>query len=491
MLRNIWWIVFCAGVVAHCAPSTGNTVDLKKARVSLKLANGQTISQNNVDDYNPQLIATDDGTLILLFGSNRTCGTCTASNYYVFVSTSVAPYEFAEIPAFNTPVVMNNAGSAISLGTTRGNFNAFWTQNKISVVFDQGANIKIANITAANVATANTAGSPANIANTSRNGDKLLMVNSKDLTMLSVTGGVVRKSAVFFNDSGVVQTNSKLATAGSATLAHYAYTGYTDAVFYPDNGQLSSGLFSDDLDSHEIFNDALTSSGLSLNYITTLRTPFPILDIAIFSAQSTPGTSAAAQRTSDLYASSQPVAFLYLATGTLGPLVPIYDDVDDNYPPYRMFVSSAAETGDFGGAPVADVICQYDTAVPDKNVTYKAMLVDGLFRSAPASFDIDWVLQPFESYIRGDTGVLIQTADGGAEFPFNLNANLSSGTVWTGLDNAWADDSVDNCGGWFSSGPNGAIGDSSSTTDTSISDGTQVCSSPAKFYCIEQPTSGF
>lgn len=231
-MRSVLLVLFLLFLAANCAPAPTDKVDLKKMRNSLLLANGSTISSASADDYNPQLVAREDGTLILLFGSNRTCAPCTANNYHIFVATSVTPYDFYELPRFNTPVVMNNAGAEITLGTTRANFNAFWTQNKIAIAMNHGGQIKAVNIAAANVASANTAGAPTVITNTTRASDTLLMVNFKDFTMLTVSAGVTRLSPFNSVSAGTVVANSKLASAKSAVLAHYAYSGYEDAIFY-------------------------------------------------------------------------------------------------------------------------------------------------------------------------------------------------------------------------------------------------------------------
>lgn len=488
-MRNVFLVSLVLLVAVNCAPAPSDKVDLKKMRNSLLLADGSTISSAAADDYNPQLIAREDGTLILLFGSNRTCSPCTANNYHIFVATSVTPYDFYEIPRFNTPVVMNNVGTEITLGTSRANFNAFWTQNKISIAMNHGGQIKGTNILAANLASANTLGAPAVITNTTRASDTLLMVNFKDFTMLTVSGGVTRLSPFNSVSAGTVVGNSKLASANSAVLAHYAYTGYEDAIFYQDAGGLSSGRYNAHADEHFFFNDALTESGLILSYVSTMRTPYPVLDLFVFSA----GTNSSSH---DLYAvDSHTAATLFLLDGTMADYVPIYDGGNTNYPPYRMFVYSTAMPGGFGGISAADAMCNTDFAtIPDINVYYEAMLSDsGYQRSSPLDLDLDWPIQPLSSYIRSDTGAAIKTSDASGFLQFPWTTAVGAGNVWTGLNGSWNDGpNVCDPGaiwGWIDStaGFQGDYGSAASTTSTAIYSAAQNCNLTAKIYCVEVP----
>lgn len=91
----------------------GNPVELRRA--SLALADGSPISQTTTDEYNPYVVKMSDGYLMLVFGSDRSCGGCTAGTHNIFVARSVAAYNNDQkIPAFNAPVVMTIAATPLN-----------------------------------------------------------------------------------------------------------------------------------------------------------------------------------------------------------------------------------------------------------------------------------------------------------------------------------------------------------------------------------------
>jgi hypothetical protein len=101
-----------------------------KGNASLRLADGSPISQAATDEYNPYVVKMPDGFLMLVFGSDRSCGGCSAGTHNIFVARSVAAYNSDQkIPAFNNPVVVTlaatplNYASAITFAATQNGTN--------------------------------------------------------------------------------------------------------------------------------------------------------------------------------------------------------------------------------------------------------------------------------------------------------------------------------------------------------------------------------
>lgn len=85
---------------------------------SLALADGSPISQAATDEYNPHIVKMPDGYLVLVFGSDRSCGGCTAGTHNIFVTRSVAPYNNDQkLPAFNAPAVFTVASTPLNLSS--------------------------------------------------------------------------------------------------------------------------------------------------------------------------------------------------------------------------------------------------------------------------------------------------------------------------------------------------------------------------------------
>lgn len=101
-----------------------------KGGAVLQLVDGSPISQTATDEYNPYVVKMPDGFLVLVFGSDRACGGCTAGNHNIFVSRSVAAYnDDQKIPAFNSAAVFTvastplNLSSAITFAVTKAGSN--------------------------------------------------------------------------------------------------------------------------------------------------------------------------------------------------------------------------------------------------------------------------------------------------------------------------------------------------------------------------------
>lgn len=114
MLR-IFALILIGLFALNCSnPSTGRELDGKiKGKAKLRLADGSTISQDDSDEYHPQMVTLTDGHLVLAFGSDRACGTCTPGYHNIFITKSITPFNGVELPFFNTPQPVTNDGTII------------------------------------------------------------------------------------------------------------------------------------------------------------------------------------------------------------------------------------------------------------------------------------------------------------------------------------------------------------------------------------------
>jgi len=164
----------------------------------------------------------------------------------------------------------------------------------------------------------------------------------------------------------------------------------------------------------------------------------------------------------------------------------------------RIFVTNATHNGGIGGISVADAKCLNDSNNPlgPGNGNWKAMVVDGSARrscttdgcSGGLGEQIDWVLKPNTTYTRPD-GTIIATTNPVGLFTFPLEnaiAPLTSVYAWTGLNNLWQTTSI-NCVGWTdNTSQNGTGAEVGVVTSQAIYFGTNICSSYARLYCVEQ-----
>ncbi|HED12398.1 MAG TPA: DUF1554 domain-containing protein [Gammaproteobacteria bacterium] len=171
----------------------------------------------------------------------------------------------------------------------------------------------------------------------------------------------------------------------------------------------------------------------------------------------------------------------------------------------KIFVTSETHNGSLASDTTligsnaiekADYICRTSAEKPDDK-EYKALLVDGLYRDAPAL--TDWVLQPDTTYYRIDGVVPIATTNSDAIFALAsqggrgsdlVNAvGLTGRQVWTGAADVGDFFTLffSNCGGWAATtGSKGVIGISTSSSSTALGTTTSDCSSEHAFYCVQQ-----
>ncbi len=458
------------------------------------LTDGSAISSDEYDDVNPVLIRLPDESLVLVFESNRPCAEGCDGSYNLFVAVSEEPYYGYYIPAFYEPVVVNSSASAHNISASRFNFQATYSQGSITMLLQDGSQIKYLSLPEPAITIGDTTTPPMPIPNANRYNDTLVHLDSRTFQMIS------RDSAgdLYFSrigdplDSGTQIFNDELESTNNAARIVPAISGFTDAIIYEYDGYLAFGWHDYIGDYMDSFNDALDRENLELSYVSVLHMYLSETELLLFSAGE-PGQQ------HDLYAvDSHTLDELWFQDAALG-----YEYFySDNF---SIYVSSPLSSGNLaslgGGAngiEGADNICNVDTGQPDINVYYKAMLVDNAANrvatiTGPADGDgqEDWVLFPFVSYFPGGGGPLIGTADSvglltsmsGAVTPLPINA-------YTGFASAtdWSADATNHCGDWASTGGNGAAGISDNPS-TILGGTTQPCNAPAGtgLYCVEQP----
>lgn len=154
---GILTLAVVALLAQNCSRPSADNEMIKKARASLRLADGSAISLPGSDDYAPTLLMKDDGHLVLIFGSNRAYTGQTSSNKHnLFITESISPYvPFAPVPYFH-PVQVLKSGSQALDQTGRIHFVARYSssQQKVMLAYTDNSNfqIKLTSITSANVA---------------------------------------------------------------------------------------------------------------------------------------------------------------------------------------------------------------------------------------------------------------------------------------------------------------------------------------------------
>lgn len=188
-------------------------------------------------------------------------------------------------------------------------------------------------------------------------------------------------------------------------------------------------------------------------------------------------------------------------------------------PNKRIYVTNNIYNGNLGGIAGADTKCNaVDGNKPAASGTFKALLVDSgasLLRRActmqnctgggGVSQGIDWVLRPNVTYLRGQDGQQVFTANFNGVFDFGAGSfasaiHTTAFTVWTGINfgvgGQWTiDGGPGQCNSWTGNGTNGVYGNSAAVTQTAavspagaMYDGYEAatCITPRRLYCVEQ-----
>lgn len=281
------------------------------------LADGSPISTDSYDEYSPTLMTRDDGYLVLIFASDRSCGGCSAGYHNLFVSVSVAPYyDGLILPAFNTPVVVRPDGASPADSTSRLEFIAEASGPNVIVAYKNLSNLYLFQLDA--TGQSNGAGiSHAPAGNSTRAADTLLGFGPEPGTMLTRDGtNVVRYSSITAVHNGRQTTNAAFITAGTVARINPLYTGFNGAIFSADSGYLTMGTLYTDFGFHADFQDALDEEGILLTTVQIFDAGSSADDLLLFSAHD--GIS------EDLYAVNSHTV------GELWALAEIYGDYSDS-----------------------------------------------------------------------------------------------------------------------------------------------------------------
>lgn len=441
------------------------------------LADGSTISLDGYDDLNPILLHEPNGLLVLLFVSDRPCGTCTTGYYNIFITESTDAYYPGddELPTFNDPIVISQGGNALNIDTTPINVQATMSLQGVAVMYQSPAGIYQGAIIPPAFTTGDI-GTPGQIANNNHYTDAMLYTDFRNMQVITNNGVDVYTSTFAVSQPGSIVSNENLYYADSATPLSAAVSGYTDSVLLPLFGRLYQATQSGMNQEMVNFNNALDTADINITYISTLREPYYIFDRVVFSAYSDYGDN-------DLYfVDSHTLFTLLVLDGDFGNAT--YEST------YRVFLTAGPlPAGNFGGIAAADAMCSADPNNPDFLSDFKAMIASTGVRNGSAGAQIDWVLYPNIDYIRASDGLPVATTTAAAIFPGALTNAFTgvSEAVWSGMTTAFAPSGND-CSGWTSTAGNGDTGLSSSiTTNAVIANAPQACSSSTGFlYCVEQ-----
>ena len=159
--------------------------------------------------------------------------------------------------------------------------------------------------------------------------------------------------------------------------------------------------------------------------------------------------------------------------------------------PCRIFSTTTAVAGDFGGAAAADAVCNTDASRPNSS-NYKALLWTST--RSPTS---DWPIKSGVAYVRADGSTAIGTGGSDGFIPPPLtNSIITASPVyhWTGIDIAGFPamaQSSHTCTGWTdgTSGVSGATGTGSLTASSAyvgMNATGRGCNGTNRFYCVEQ-----
>lgn len=289
MYKYVWTglaVAAFAVFTLNCAPKpTEKELSGKiRGKTSLRLADGSPISTDAADEYNPYIVKLSDDYLVLVFGSNRSCGTCSGHN--IFIAKSISPYSGLTLPFFNTPVVVTDGGSPLNL-TEPVNFAAVAsTTSVVLYANDNAGDIQKGTVsnpsspTVSFTAIGNSAILSYKVIGVSSSGGDLVVTDSGGTSYTANPNITESPTAYGFG----------LDSALSATQVRLDNTGYDDSYMAVAS---SFGPFATPIATTKAFpfgpiinfDLALLSSGLSITHINTLYGDTAENDIILFSAR--------------------------------------------------------------------------------------------------------------------------------------------------------------------------------------------------------------
>ena len=248
----------------------GAEAPAKLKGAALALADGTPISQATTDEYNPYVVKMPDGYLMLVFGSDRSCGGCTAGTHNIFVARSVAVYnDDAKLPAFNVPAVFTVGGTPLNL-TSSATFVA--TKNGASVrlyINNASGDIQYGDLAAAgptyNVAAltaiTNTTWKAAKLVGIEAAGTRVFARNATGIYLVDprTTDGALVASVISKTADSVAQINPSITGSNEAYVSVVA--GTVKSASFTENGGAAAGL-----------NTTIAAAKILLKNLTVLQT---------------------------------------------------------------------------------------------------------------------------------------------------------------------------------------------------------------------------
>lgn len=280
------WIAALSGLVLAATACKGAEAPAKLMKASLALADGTPISQAATDEYNPYVVKMPDGFLMLVFGSDRSCGGCTAGTHNIFVARSVAAYtDDAKLPAFNTPSAFTVGGTPLN-SATAVSFAATKNSAQLRIYAANGGVIQYADLspttTPYNI-TALTSIPHFALARTT-----LLGINAAGNSLFARASAA--SQPFYFDPANNTGGMTKIAAntgASSIVQVASAYSGRDDAFFVLSAGSVSSASHTGQGAAHTQVNTSLTTAKVSAKAMSVLYTGTRAGELVFVSASET------------------------------------------------------------------------------------------------------------------------------------------------------------------------------------------------------------
>lgn len=258
--------IFLSFIFAAC---NGGVAPAKLKGASLALADGSPISQASTDEYNPYVVKMPDGFLMLVFGSDRSCGGCTAGTHNIFVARSVAAYnDDAKLPAFNVPSAFTVGGTPLN-SASAVSFVAAKNSAQLRIYVNSGGLIQYADLSPTTTPF-NTA-ALTSIAHFGLVKTTLIGINADGTRLFAKASAAAQP--FYFDPTNNTGGMTKVATANSASSiiqVANAYSGRNDAFFLLANGSVSSASHSAEGPAHAKVNTVLATAKVSAKALSVL-----------------------------------------------------------------------------------------------------------------------------------------------------------------------------------------------------------------------------
>jgi hypothetical protein len=264
---------FVAIVMLLLAACKGGELPVNlKGGAAFQLADGSPISSASTDEYNPYVVKMSDGYLMLVFGSDRSCGGCTANTHNIFVARSVAAYaDDAKLPYFNTPTVLTVGGTPLNLSASAA-FAAAASGASLRVFLNNSsAVIQYADLSPAGP-TYNVA-ALGSINNFSFVRSTILGIDASGTKL--IVRATAASNIFLFDTTNPASPSYAVGNSNSATgvfQVNAAFSGQGDAFFIVQNATVSAASYSTMGAAHAGVNTVLSTAKVSIRTLTALQT---------------------------------------------------------------------------------------------------------------------------------------------------------------------------------------------------------------------------